>query len=384
MFTLDKRWFEQFGGNKSDLWDTVKVWDFVKDRVFKLLPPEKLNREDNLEIKSIISELVLLWYMFDKIFNHIPENNWDLNIDNWVFSLEEKINELSYYGLPIVGVFQNWQPIFLNWNYVKALWSKNVNEVRENIEKRIALATYYEPNSAREAHSRLSWLKVWQWYKWLKLVTKEWKTIIWNSFPISNWFEVRIWTDVTHNNWELLLPLDDKNINDWLSLDVSSIINETSNSITKILPMSDLKFLDYLKVLLESFETIWKNWQFLMNSTNTLNKTDMFYNPRYLQSTWLTTTEIDEKLRDWTLWPDLYSPETMLLINARLSELKSNWHYFDTFPMIDQKTKKWVDYAWARFLISIKELWVERSIWIWSPTKSKAEFELDKWFRENM
>lgn len=179
----------------SHNWDILQAWVLVKEVLLKIKKILENHWEYNENIEDLTKEMLTRAIMLDTIFNHIYELSWP--DENWNTTILSESSEL-YYHTPAIWIFFNWVPVFLNNNYVRALWAENVDTLKQDIIQKKALEKYYIPESQSVAKTAVLKLVFWKWYKDLKLTTVWWKTISWNSFWKKDWLEIRIWNDITY------------------------------------------------------------------------------------------------------------------------------------------------------------------------------------------
>lgn len=393
---------------RNDAGSVLKVWKIIKDILLKIKKTlensSQYTRELDLETKEILTKA----YMLDAIFNPLKDKTnttWDLDWLEWfdftssgmwdlwwsIDDLNEWIENEIYYHTPSIWVFFQWTPLFLNHNYVAALWAKNEETLKQDIIDWIALDKYYDEWSAPKAKLAVSKLLQWEWYKDLILKTKERttqngkiipsKTLSWNSFWNVKWLEIRIWNDLTEGSfnkneasWEWF---------EWLHLETGKFILTYTRKINGLISLDNdsrnkLIIFWYLSTILDK---IWNNWQFLMNVTiEDSAEYKMDFNTNYSSSLKRNQAEIEQKIKDWTLWPETYDTDSMSLIKWLMICLKDDWYYVAEFPLKDKDGKSKI-YSWLRFLIQDKDFNINRTFWIGTNAISKDNAELRRFLK---
>lgn len=369
----------------------LKAWDTIKLTLFRVHIILNNNNSNSNEIISLIKEILTRAYILDKLFNPIEKkhDDWDFLLTssqiNWLNLWENHYQEDEleeneiYYHTPSIWIFFNWKPIFLNHNYVEALWATDEETLKQDIIDGIALEKYYEEDSVWVAKNAVSRLKKWDWYTNLILVTKKWKKISWNSFWSNDWLEVRIWNDITL--WQF------KNTSiqwleqyDWITLNTEKIVRTFIEKVNHILNDDDKKRLEVFIYLSKVLDTIWNNWQFLMNTTEMLDPNyKMLFNWNYAKALKRTKDDIIQKSQNRKLWEVTYDSETLSELDDLMERLHNDWYYIHDFPMIDSEWRKKV-YSWLRFIIEDFDFWIHRTFGIWNNTISKVTAELEKYY----
>jgi len=364
---------------QTKMWDTIDTVAVIKPillRVRWILDDEKT--------KELSKEILTLSYIIDTIFSSKltkEESIFLEGISEWNDS-----NKL-YHHTPIIWIFYKWEPIFLNRNYVEALWAENIEILKQHINNWIALEKYYTQESFLLAKEAVSLLKKWEWYKNLELETKDWKLISWNSFWSNTWLEVRVWSntwlemrvwqDITH--WTFQRKEQDT-LDNWLSLDSINTINTFLIRVNQIITPEEINKLKIFAMFCEILEKIWKDWQYLMNITvdeKDWKNRDFIFNTNYLNTLWFTLEEINFLINNNLLYDKIYTEEELFLIKWLFKVLKDNWYYIEDFRLRD---KNWElkTFSWFRQLIEDKDFWLNRTIWIWTWAKSIDIANLEK------
>jgi len=364
---------------QTKMWDTIDTVAVIKPillRVRWILDDEKT--------KELSKEILTLSYIIDTIFSSKltkEESIFLEGISEWNDS-----NKL-YHHTPIIWIFYKWEPIFLNRNYVEALWAENIEILKQHINSWIALEKYYTQESFLLAKEAVSLLKKWEWYKNLELETKDWKLISWNSFWSNTWLEVRVWSntwlemrvwqDITH--WTFQRKEQDT-LDNWLSIDSINTINTFLIRVNQIITPEEINKLKIFAMFCEILEKIWKDWQYLMNITvdeKDWKNRDFIFNTNYLNALWFTLEEINFLINNNLLYDKIYTEEELFLIKWLFKVLKDNWYYIEDFRLRD---KNWElkTFSWFRQLIEDKDFWLNRTIWIWTWAKSIDIANLEK------
>lgn len=389
---------------KNDTGSVLKVWKIIKDVLLKIKQTlensSKYTTKLDLETKEILTKA----YMLDAIFNPLKDKNdavWDLEWFDFsgvdesflynVNALNEWIENELYYHTPSIWVFFQWTPLFLNHNYVQALWAQNEESLKKDIIDWVALDKYYDEWYAEKAKIAVWKLLEWKWYKNLILKTKERKTtdgrnidskiLCWNSFWNIKWLEIRIWNDVT----EWTFNKTEKNLEwfEWLHLETLKLILWYEEKISGLMKLDNdsrnkLIIFSYLSIILDK---IWNHWQFLMNVTiEDWEEYKMDFNTNYSSALKRDQTEIEEKIKDWTLWEETYDTDSMSLIKWLMVCLIEDWYYVAEFPLKDKYGKSKI-YSWLRFLIQDKDFNINRTFWIGTNAISKDNAELKKFLK---
>lgn len=363
---IESRFLEQ-----TKMWDTIDTVAVIKPillRVRWILDDEKT--------KELSKEILTLSYIIDTIFSSKLTKEESIFLEG--FS-EWNDNNKLYHHTPIIWIFYKWEPIFLNRNYVEALWAENIEILKQHINNWIALEKYYTQESFLLAKEAVSLLKKWEWYKNLELETKDWKLISWNSFWSNTWLEVRVWSntwlemrvwqDITH--WTFQRKEQDT-LDNWLSLDSINTINTFLIRVNQIITPEEINKLKIFAMFCEILEKIWKDWQYLMNITvdeKDWKNRDFIFNTNYLNALWFTLEEINFLINNNLLYDKIYTEEELFLIKWLFKVLKDNWYYIEDFRLRD---KNWElkTFSWFRQLIEDKDFWLNRTIWIWTWAKS--------------
>lgn len=354
---------------RNEAWDVLKSSNIIKWVLQKVKDILENHWEYNEKIEYLSKEILTRAMMLDILFNDLFEE------------------DALYYIIPAIWVFFNWYPIFLNSNYVRALWSENIEELKKEIMEGKSLERY-TLESKKNAKIAVLKLKFWKGYKDLQLKTNDWRIISWNSFWRSEWFEIRIWNDVTYwrfKKTDLDFSLD-SSITENISLKSRQIIESYVIEVQKIINL-DNGLKDRLIVfskLLEILDRVWNDWQCLMNIT-TYNENDNINhnysieicNENYLQALWLTYEELRKKIKNGTFYRDNYSKINQKLIEWLMKTLKEDKYYIHDFTMIDSN---WVpkNYSWFRLLLVDRDLLLSRTFWIWNNAISADNVELMK------
>lgn len=364
------------GEDISANWDILQAWILIKEVLLKVKEILENHWEYNDKIETLTKEILTRAIMLDTTFNHLYDLTWHTGWWNQV--IEKEYNDL-YYHTPAIWIFFNWAPIFLNKNYVDALWAESADTLKQDIIQKKALEKYYIPESQWVAKTAILKLWFWEGYKDLKLTTVWWKTISWNSFWKRDWLEIRIWNDVTY--WTFKRSEIGTSINNEdLTLKTKQLIYSYIIEVWKIINLdpSDRWRLMVFALLSEILDKIWNDGQFLMNMTiekNENSENRMTCNNNYLNAIWLTLEELEEKIRNNTLYRDHYTKETEILIKWLWETLKEEWYYISDFTMLD-KNRVPKNYSWYRKLIEIKELWIHRTFGIWNNAISEDNAEI--------
>lgn len=366
----------------SHNWDILQAWILIKEVLLKVKDILENHWEYNEKIEFLTKGMLTRAIILDTIFNHLfeisyPDSEWN------TFILDEN-NDL-YYQIPAIWVFFNWEPIFLNRNYIEALWAKDLKTLKEDIIQKKALEKYYTPESQWTAKDAILKLGFWEWYKDLKLTTVLWKTISWNSFWKKDWLEIRIWNDITYWTFKNTKIWDVINEKD-LTLKTSQIIDSYIYQVWKIINIepSSIGKLMIFKSLSEILDRVWNDGQFLMNITFEKNekvKNKMICNNNYLNAIWLSFEELEKKVIDGTLYNEHYKKDTESLIKWLWETLKEDWYYITDFTMLD-KNKVPKNYSWYRKLIVDKDLWINRTFGIWNNAISKDNADIINFLEE--
>ncbi len=366
----------------SHNWDILQAWILIKEVLLKVKDILENHWEYNEKIEFLTKGMLTRAIILDTIFNHLfeisyPDSEWN------TFILDEN-NDL-YYQIPAIWVFFNWEPIFLNRNYIEALWAKDLKTLKEDIIQKKALEKYYTPESQWTAKDAILKLGFWEWYKDLKLTTVLWKTISWNSFWKKDWLEIRIWNDITYWTFKNTKIWDVINEKD-LTLKTSQIIDSYIYQVWKIINIepSSIGKLMIFKSLSEILDRVWNDGQFLMNITfekNEKAKNKMICNNNYLNAIWLSFEELEKKVIDGTLYNEHYKKDTESLIKWLWETLKEDWYYITDFTMLD-KNKVPKNYSWYRKLIVDKDLWINRTFGIWNNAISKDNADIINFLEE--
>ena len=336
----------------------------------------KLSDELLYDMKSLLTRA----FMLDKIFNPLFNNNacWQMTIN----SEESKEENLVYYHTPAIWVFFKWKPIFLNFNYVEALWSNSEGELKKEIEQWLALEKYYTQECVSQAKEAIQKLSDWEWYKNLVLTTKTGKKISWNSFWSKDGLEIRIGNDITE--WKFKSHQSYSNEYEGLELNTKDLVKGFLDKVIRIIGEDE-----ELKVTLALFwilgtiiDKVWNNWQSLMNITISDERGEsMLFNARYSDALKRTRDEIILTEKD-NLWNETYDEDTMKLIKWFFATLQNNGYYICEFPMKDKHGKS-STYSWLRFLVEDKDFWINRTFWIGTNSMSKDDAELAEFLRLN-
>jgi len=371
---IESRFLEQ-----TEMWDTIDTVAVIKPillRVRWILDDEKT--------KELSKEILTLSYIIDTIFSSKLTKEESIFLEG--FS-EWNDKPILYHHTPIIWIFYKWEPIFLNRNYVEALWAENIEILKQHINNWIALEKYYTQESFLLAKEAVSLLKKWEWYKNLELETKDWKLISWNSFWSNTWLEVRVWSntwlemrvwqDITH--WTFQRKEQDT-LDNWLSLDSINTINTFLIRVNQIITPEEINKLKIFAMFCEILEKIWKDWQYLMNITvdeKDWKNRDFIFNTNYLNALWFTLEEINFLINNNLLYDKIYTEEELFLIKWLFKVLKDNWYYIEDFRLRD---KNWElkTFSWFRQLIEDKDFWLNRTIWIWTWAKSIDIANLEK------
>ena len=384
---------------KNKYGDILRVSEIIENVLLQVKSVLEKSDLYTKEVESLSRELYSRACIIDTVFN--PLEPQDDSIDIWEFDItlnEDNISEWKekneiYYHTPSIWVFIDWLPVFLSHNYVEALWASDIETLRQDIIDWIALNKYYTEKSSLEAKEALKKLKAWEWYKNLVLETKTGKKISWNSFGYKNWIEIRIWNDITNGKFSKEETRENETNNDedlnslalWTRFYIKNYVHRVKDIIE--IPKH---FEDSLKIFIllwEVLEKVWTDWQYLMNMTVNENMdgenmySEMMYNSNYKNALWLNVNELNEKIRNWTLMLEHYSSDTQELIKWLAKSLQNDWYYIDEFPIIDNNFKQ-TTYSWFRKVIEQKELWVKRSLWIWTDAISDHNAEIEKFLSQ--
>lgn len=380
----------------------LNVTKVVKDVLLKakraLESKWQLSYELDYDIKSILTRA----HMLDGIFNPLFYNDasWEmtLNLDftdsdiqktivnfnllNDDPSEESKEENLVYYHTPAVWVFFKWKPIFLNFNYVEALWAHGEQELKFDIEQWLALEKYYIEECVSYAKEAIQKLSNGEWYKNLILITKTWKKISWNSFWSKDGLEIRIGNDITE--WKFKSHQSYSNEYEGLDLNTMDLVKWFLRKVNGILGV-DMELntkLALFGILGTIIDKVWNSGQFLMNVTIT-DEADasMLFNARYSDALKRTKDEIVLTEKD-ALWKQTYDEETIRLIQWLFATLQTDGYYISEFPMKDKHGKR-STYSWLRFLVEDKDFWINRTFWIGTNSMSKDDAELAEFLRLN-
>jgi len=338
---------------KSEVWDTLQAWIIIKEVLLKVKDILENHWKYNESIESLSKEILARAMILDSLFNLV---------------FNEEIE--SYHYIPAIWIFFKWIPIFLNNNYVHALWAEDVETLKQDIIQKKALEKYYTPESKSIAKLAVLKLWFWEWYKDLRLTTVWWKKISWNSFWKIDWLEIRIWNDITYWTFkysEIWNVIKDER----LSLKTKQLVTKYIIEVWKIIHLNatDRGKLIIFTMLSEIIDKIWNDGQFLMNITkydNDGENTEMeACNENYLQALWISYQELFEKIKNGTFYKEHYSWINRKLIKWLMKSLKNEWFYTDDLTMIDVN---WVPktYSWIRLLIADEKLWLSKTFWIWT------------------
>lgn len=354
------------------MWDTLKLSEIVKRVILRVEEVTwKWFREEN-------KDLIIKASILDAIFNSLLK---DRVIDKAFHHTEWEKNSLYYYT-PSIWVFYRWIPVFLNQNYVEALWAEDLETLKRDLENsNLAFEKYYTPESAEEAKRRKTELAEWKVYSEIVLETKTWNKISWNGFWSGwNWLEIRLWNDVTY--WKNQnTDTNDKRLETytWNELSTQLLIQSFTNRVRDIITDAELRNLTIFYHLSAILDRVWNNWQHIMNITD-FNEDDKqvirLLNSRYSRALKRDGSEVIEKSHDGSLWKESYDADTKTLIDWLTKILLKEWHYIHDFPMIDSSWVKKM-YSWARLLIQDPDFWIKSSFWIWNHTVSKWDAELN-------
>lgn len=362
-------------------WDNLQCWIIVKDTLKEIKDILECYWEYNEDIENMSKEILFRSLMLDTIFNHIYEYEWTL------YNEKKEIVEKSdlYWHTPNIWIFHKWSPIFLNRNYFEALWATDLETLKEDIKNWLSLRKYYAPESQLIVEHALSKLRLWDWYKNLRLETKNWKIISWNSFWIIDWLEIRIWNDVTNwtfNQWDIA----PSSINENLSLDTKQLITKYLNEVWKIVNFDAIKSqkakLVIFCMLSSIIDTVWNSSQYLMNTSiekeEGTKENRMSCNNNYLSVLWLSYEEIIQKIQNNTLYRDHYKWDIEDLVKWLWKTLKKEWFYFSDFWLIDSQWKT-KNYSWYRRLLKDEDFGLHRTFGIGNNSLSKEDAELLKY-----
>lgn len=371
------------------VWETV---EWVLLRVKQILETRKIQ---NSEIQKMMKDILIRAYIIDKIFNPLHPQEYDLYcwedvfVRSDIFSLlwqtqdeAHEENEL-YHHTPSIWVFFNGIPVFLNHNYIEALWAENEAILKEDIINNIALEKYYTPESAKLAREALERLTNGEWYKDLILETKIGKKISWNSFGSTDGLEIRIGNDISH--WEFKNTQTNGLIEyEWTELNtmncVQNFIWQVEHILKGNIDTQDKNILILFSILWSIVDRIWNDGQFLMNITSNNDiEEPMIFNSKYAKALKRTKEEIEKKAKDGTLWPETYDYYTNELIQWLMKVLEEEWYYISDFPMKDSvgNTK---NLSWWRFQLKKIKFWIDITVWIWNASISKVNAELEKYY----
>jgi len=369
---------ETFRNPENNSFDRLNAKEIIKPILLRTREILLQWWEYNWNIDWISKDILTRACMLDTIFNPLEEKKeWFLKVE-W-FENEENENENNedneeneiYYHTPAIIVLRGWIPIFLNHNYLQALWAKNINELKKDIISWKALEKYYDEDSQEIAKKAVSLLKEWEGYKDLVLKTKAWKIISWNSFWSKKWLEVRIWNDITYWNFQ---TENKKTDIDKVTLDTKDIVSKYINIVN--FKEQDKNTLIVFALLSEIIDKVWNDWQYLMNLTRDDKNHDKFlFNQNYLNTLWLSLAQVKEEIKNWTLYKNRYSPDTLTLIEWLFKILKEDWHYISDFTMIDQNNQRKI-YSWFRKEISDEDFKINWTFWIWTSSRSKDNDEI--------
>lgn len=383
---IEKLWtFKNPEWKNVSILQTANIIKSVLLRVKDILNSQWMEDTDiNNAMKNILTRAHILDRIFNPLIGEKSDIFWTLNLSGDFSSHSLESNEI-YHHTPSICVFLNKQPVFLNHNYIQALWAQNEEELKKEIVDNVALGKYYTPESAQRASEALARLDKWEWYTNLVLETKTGKKLSWNSFWGVNGFEIRIGNDISHGEY-----IDNKSES---SLDYTGINLDTANYIKKFtmrvefflqheIPPQDKATLELFWVLSVILDIIWRNGQFLMNiTTNDDEGNPMIFNSKYAEALKRSEKEILEKAKNKTLWKETYDDETFSLITWLVASLKKYGHYMSEFPMKDSTGKKKI-YSWLRFWIQDEDLWIDRTFWIGNSAISEGDRWLENFLNE--
>lgn len=369
---------------KNPEWKNVSILqtaNIIKWVLLRIQDILSIHGIENTDIKNEMKNILTRAHMLDRIFNPLV---WEKKDDIGVFDIGDVYsnnleNNEIYHHTPSICVFLHQQPIFLNHNYIHALWAHNEDELKKEIIDGIALERYYTPESAKKASEALARLEKWEWYTNLVLETKTGKKISWNSFWGIDGFQIRIGNDISHgeytqNTWLSTHPGIELNTADYIKYFVMKVEFHLQH---EIIPQ-DKNTLELFWVLSTILDIIWKNGQFLMNITlNDEAEVPMVFNSKYVEALKRTKEDILEKAKNKTLWKETYDDETFLLITWLVESLKKYGYYMSEFPMKDSEGKKKI-YSWLRFWIRDEDFWIDRTFWIWNSAISEG----DRWLND--
>lgn len=367
-------------------WSVLKTWDTIKSVLLKIKQILEKEAKYSQELENIIKDILTRAYMLDKIFNPLKDENdtvWDLSWSDiwWEFvkNTDNKEKNPIYYHTPSIWIFFEWKPIFLNHNYIEALWAKDEEELKKDIIEWKAIDKYYKEESQKIARNAVSELLKWNQYKNLELTTKEWNILSWNSFWNTSWLEIRIWNDITH--WIFKNTTTQVNENfEWIQINTKKLILDFIIKINNIIDVgnNNKNILIVFWILSTILDKIWNEWQYLMNLTiSDKEDFEMLFNNNYTTALGRPKDEIEIKAKDKTLWDETYDEETLMLIDGLINSLKNDWYYVSEFPMINKNWRSRT-YSWLRFLIEDNDFWLNRTFWIWTNAVSKDVADIRK------
>lgn len=381
---------------KNTTGSILQVWKIIKGTLWEIKKILIQNNCYSEEIENDSKEILTRAYMLDALFNPLQSKDnaeWDLNefdfTQNYMTVLwnldeiDESIENEIYYLTPSIWVFFQWQPLFLNHNYIEALWAESEASLKADIKNGIALKKYYKVWDDIKAIEAVSKLSAWEWYKNLELTTKKWKILSWNSFWSREWLEIRIWNDIT----EWTFNKRENNL-EWFSginLETRRFILQYASKINSLIWLNlDMKNkLIIFWILSNILDKIWNDWQFLMNITlDDKKEYEMLFNTNYAFALKRHKTEIEAKIKNQTLWSETYDEDTILLIKWLMMCLKDDGYYVADFPLKD-KNGKWKIYSWLRFFIQDKDFDINRTFWIGTNAISKDNAEIRKFLNWN-
>lgn len=379
-------WIKLFEkSEKSASWDLLKCGQVIHQTLKNVQNALEQKWKYNKELQEMSQTILTRAIMLDSIFNHIHEV-WFLNEEN-IREVEAESSDL-YHLTPAIWVFYRGQPVFLNRNYVEALWGERVEEIKSEINDGTVMENRYTPESGLIAKEAVERLNKWEQYKDLILATQWGRILSWNSFGKKGMLEIRLGNDITHGRFQSETENKNTPFEKRTSLKTQKIVGEFIGKVSHIIPLSanDQTKLYVFFLLSEILDKVWDDGQYIMNMTDETKSQDdatkMICNNNYLEALELTYDQVIEKIKNGKLYNDHYSPETLVLIKGLWNTLEKEWWYIEEFPLIDAK-KQHKTYTWYRKLITNKEMGIQRTFWIGNSAIPAYIIELLKWVDNN-
>lgn len=379
-------WIKLFEkSEKSTSWDLLKCGQVIHQTLKNVQNALEQKWKYNKELQEMSQTILTRAIMLDSIFNHIHEV-WFPNEEN-IREVEAESSDL-YHLTPAIWVFYRGQPVFLNRNYVEALWGERVEEIKSEINDGTVMQNRYTPESGFIAKEAVERLNKWEQYKDLILATQWGRILSWNSFGKKGMLEIRLGNDITHGRFQSETENKNTPFEKRTSLKTQKIVGEFIGKVSHIIPLSanDQTKLYVFFLLSEILDKIWDDGQYIMNMTDETksqnDETRMICNNNYLEALGLNYDQIIAKIKKGTLYNDHYSPETLALIKGLWKTLEKEWWYIEEFPLIDSK-KTHKTYTWYRNLITNKEMWIQRTFWIGNNAIPADIVELLKWIEND-